>query len=53
VSHADVIKAALAAVLGLTLDAHDRFDIAPASLSTLVLWEGGGKVVGLNAVPAA
>ncbi|MBR0654173.1 histidine phosphatase family protein [Plastoroseomonas arctica] len=51
VSHADVIKAALAAVLGLTLDAHDRFDIAPASISTLVLWEGGGKVVGLNAVP--
>ena len=53
VSHADVIKAALAAVLGLTLDAHDRFDIAPASMSTLVLWEGGGKVVGLNAVPAS
>ncbi|MES2712368.1 MAG: histidine phosphatase family protein [Pseudomonadota bacterium] len=51
VSHADVIKATLAAVLGLTLDAHDRFDIAPASMSTVVLWEGGGKVVGLNAVP--
>jgi len=51
VSHADVIKATLAAVLGLTLDAHDRFDIAPASVSRVVLWEGGGKVVGLNAVP--
>lgn len=48
VSHADVIKAALMAWLGLPLEAHDRFDIDPASVSTLLLWEGGGKVARLN-----
>ncbi|HYZ32187.1 MAG TPA: histidine phosphatase family protein [Crenalkalicoccus sp.] len=53
VSHADVIKAAVAGILGLSLDAHDRFEIAPASVSTVVLWPGGGKVLGLNAAEAA
>lgn len=44
VSHADVIKAALAAYLGLPLDAHQRFDIPPASLSAIETWPGGGRV---------
>lgn len=52
VSHADVIKAVLAAFLGLPLDQHMRFEIAPASCSTLVLWPGGaaggGKLLNLN-----
>jgi probable phosphoglycerate mutase len=48
ISHADVIKAALCAHLGLTLDAHWRFDIAPASLSAIELWPGGGRVRFLN-----
>lgn len=48
VSHGDVIKAALAAHLGLSLDAYWRFDVAPASLSALQLWEGGGCVRFLN-----
>jgi probable phosphoglycerate mutase len=48
VSHADVIKAALCAHLGLGLDAHWRFDVAPASLSAIELWPGGGRVVLVN-----
>jgi probable phosphoglycerate mutase len=34
-SHGDVIKAALACSLGLSLDHLERFDIAPASMSVL------------------
>lgn len=48
VSHADVIKGVLAAFLGLSLDAHARFDIAPASLSALAVWQEGGKVLSMN-----
>jgi probable phosphoglycerate mutase len=48
VSHADVIRAALCHVLGLSLDRYDRFDVDTASLSTLVVWDGGGKLVRLN-----
>lgn len=53
VSHGDVIKAAICHVLGLPLQGYERFDIAPASLTTLVLWKGGGKVLGLNEQPFA
>ena len=48
VSHGDVIRAVLLAVLGLSPDAYDRLAVAPASVSTLDLWPGGGRVVGLN-----
>lgn len=48
VSHADVIKASLMWWLGLPLDRHHAFDIDPASISTLILWEGGGKVARMN-----
>ena len=48
VSHADVIKAAICGVLGLSLDRYHAFDIEPASISTIVLWDGGGKVLSLN-----
>jgi probable phosphoglycerate mutase len=48
VSHADVIKAFVCDVLDLSLDRHGAFDIDPASVTTLVAWEGGGKVVRLN-----
>ena len=48
VLHADVIKAALCGVLGLSLDRYDAFEIEPASVSSVVLWNGGGKVVTLN-----
>jgi probable phosphoglycerate mutase len=53
VSHGDVIKAALCHTLGLPLQAYTRFNIDPASLSPLVLWQGGGKVLGMNELPAA
>ncbi len=48
VSHCDVIRAAVLSVLGLSLDAFDRIEVAPASITTLALWPGGGKVVALN-----
>lgn len=48
VSHADVIKAVVCRVLGLSLDRQGAFEIGPASLTWLVAWEGGGKVVRLN-----
>jgi broad specificity phosphatase PhoE len=48
VSHSDVIKSALCAVLGLSLDRYDAFEVEPASISAIVLWDGGGKVLGIN-----
>jgi probable phosphoglycerate mutase len=51
VSHGDVIKSVIAQVLGLPLQAYARFDIAPASVSAILAWEGGGKLIGLNEVP--
>jgi probable phosphomutase (TIGR03848 family) len=53
VSHADVIKAALAYCLGLSLDGLHRFDIAPASLSTVVIGDWGAKVLSVNEVAAS
>ncbi|MBX4905998.1 MULTISPECIES: histidine phosphatase family protein [Rhizobium] len=50
VSHADVIKAAVCHVLGLPLDAWPRFDIAPASVTTVVIGDWGAKVMTLNEV---
>lgn len=52
VSHGDVIKAAVAAALGLSLDGLHRFEIAPASVSTLVVGDWGMKVHDLNGVCA-
>jgi broad specificity phosphatase PhoE len=53
VSHADVIKAALLYHLGMPVDAYSRFDIEPASVSTLVVGDWGSRVLRLNeAVPA-
>lgn len=49
VSHADVIKAAVSHVLGLSLDAWPRFDVAPASVTTLAIGDWGAKVLTLNA----
>lgn len=48
VSHSDVIKAILAHYLGAPLQSYERFEIGPASLSTLVIWPGGGKVLTMN-----
>lgn len=50
VSHADVIKAALAHYLGLHLDQFQRLMVGTASLSTLVFGPMGGMVVTFNDV---
>ena len=52
VSHADVIKATLAGVLGLSLDHLERFEIACASLSIVEAGEGWAQVKQVN-VPLA
>jgi len=48
VSHADVIRAAVLHYLGLSLDAFDRIEIGPASVSTLLIGEWGAKIFSLN-----
>ncbi|MDI6836327.1 MAG: histidine phosphatase family protein, partial [Rhizobiaceae bacterium] len=50
VSHADVIKAVVMHVLGLSVDAWPRFDIAPASVTTIVADDWGAKLITLNDV---
>jgi len=50
VSHADVIKAVVMHVLGLSVDAWPRFDIAPASVTTIVADDWGAKLITLNEV---
>jgi len=53
VSHCDVIKATLLYHLGLPLEAYSRFEISPASISTLVVGDWGSKVLRMNEVIAA
>lgn len=48
VGHSDVLKAVLAHLLGTPLDLLHRIELAPASRSVLVLWDGGGRVDGMN-----
>lgn len=48
VSHGDPIKTLVCACLGLPLDSMHRFDLDPASVTTLVVGDWGGKVVRLN-----
>ena len=50
VTHADVIKAAVSYHLGLPIDAWSRFEVSPASLTTLVVGDWGAKLLGLNEV---
>lgn len=48
VSHCDVIRAAVAGVLGLSLDRLLQFEIGPASVSRIQIGEWGGRVITLN-----
>lgn len=48
VSHADVIRAAVAGILGLPLDRILGFDIDPASVTRIVAGNWGERVVSLN-----
>lgn len=53
VSHADVIKAMLAYYLGVAIDGIARFEISPASVSTVLIGAWGAKVHSINEVVAA
>jgi len=48
VSHADVIKAAVCHILGLPTNAGCRFDISPASITTVVTGDWGARLLTLN-----
>jgi broad specificity phosphatase PhoE len=48
VTHADVIKVAVAYFLGLSLDSWPRFEISPASVTTLLLDDWEAKILSLN-----
>ena len=50
VSHSDMIRAAVAHVLGLSLDHLLRFDIGPASVTRVVWGDWGARVLTLNQV---
>ncbi|HEX4765225.1 MAG TPA: histidine phosphatase family protein [Lichenihabitans sp.] len=48
VGHADVIKTGLAWALGLPLAFHSRFEVAPASISRILIGDGEVKVMNIN-----
>ena len=48
VSHGDPLKTALLYLLAMPLDAHDRFDIDPGSVSAAVVGDWGAKILNLN-----
>ncbi len=52
VSHCDVIKAVLAYFLGLAIEGISRFEISPASISTVIVGPWGAKVHSVNEVAA-
>lgn len=52
VTHGDIIKVAVLSLLGASADGHDRLEVEPASVTTLDLWPGGGKIVRSNEVAA-
>lgn len=49
-SYAQRAVALVSHVMGLPTDAWSRFEISPASVSTMVVGDWGGKVLGLNEV---
>lgn len=48
VTHCDMIRAAVAWILGLPLDHLLRFDVDPASVTRIVLGDWGGRLLTLN-----
>ncbi|HVF84943.1 MAG TPA: histidine phosphatase family protein [Abditibacteriaceae bacterium] len=48
VSHADVIKSAVAYYMGVPLDLFSRIEISPASVSVIVVTDYGPWILGLN-----
>jgi probable phosphoglycerate mutase len=52
VSHGDVIKAALMHYLGIPIDFLARFEVGPASVSALTIWDHGPQVHYINRAEA-
>ena len=50
VTHCDIIRAALAQVLRLSLDAFHRFDVDPASVSRIAMGDWGARILSINEV---
>lgn len=50
VTHCDIIRAAVADVLGLSLDAVHRFDVDPASVTRLAVGDWGARIRSINEV---
>lgn len=50
VSHGDVLRAALLHCLRMSIDDYHRLEISPASVSAIVTWGGGAKVLAMNEV---
>jgi broad specificity phosphatase PhoE len=50
VTHAEIVRTAVLHVLGMPMQAYDRLEISPASITTLCLWPGGGRLLRLNDV---
>ncbi len=48
VTHCDIVRALVAAILGLTLDNLLRFDVDPASVTRVEAGEWGARLTGLN-----
>ena len=48
VTHSDMIRAAVASAIGLPLDHLLRFDVAPASVSRVVMGDWGARLISLN-----
>ena len=48
VSHADMIKAAIAFYAGIHIDLFQRIEIAPASVSTLAIDDDTARILGVN-----
>jgi broad specificity phosphatase PhoE len=48
VTHCDIIRAVVAAVLGLSLDHILQFDVEPASVSRIVVGDWGARLLSLN-----
>jgi probable phosphoglycerate mutase len=51
VSHGDVIRAALLYYLGMPLDHFDRIEVAPGTVSTLVIGDWGAKIPSFGEAP--
>jgi broad specificity phosphatase PhoE len=51
VSHGDVIRAAVLHVAATPLDLWHRFEISPASITTLVYDDGNPTLLGVNSLP--